>query len=81
MTNIILFDSESDYFKNNQRENDFYNTFYFEQNLNNNDISPNFQVNNSFSILEINSHGQLENFERFESLKKNRKLCQSLQLS
>lgn len=35
----------------------------------------------SFSILEINSHGQLENFERFESLKKNKKLCQLLQLS
>ena len=35
----------------------------------------------SFSILEINSHGQLENFERFETLKKNKKLCQLLQLS
>lgn len=35
----------------------------------------------SFSILEINSHGQLENFERFEILKKNKKLCQLLQLS
>ena len=35
----------------------------------------------SFSILEINSHGQLENFERFDILKKNKKLCQLLQLS
>jgi hypothetical protein len=42
------------------------------------DIIP---TDDSFSILEINSHGQLENFERFESLKKNRKLCQLLQLS
>ena len=35
----------------------------------------------SFSILEINSHGQLENFERFEILKKNKKLRQLLKLS
>jgi len=35
----------------------------------------------SFSILEINSHGQLENFERFETLKGNKKLCQLLRLS
>ena len=49
-----LFDPENDYFINNQRENDFYNTFYFEQNLNNNDILPNFQVNNSFSIFSKN---------------------------
>lgn len=34
----------------------------------------------SFSILEINSHGQLENFERFEILKKNKKLCRLLNL-
>lgn len=34
----------------------------------------------SFSILEINSHGQLENFERFDSLKKNKKLCNLLSI-
>lgn len=34
----------------------------------------------SFSILEINSHGQLENFERFETLKGNKKLCQLLHI-
>ena len=49
-----LFDSENDYFITNQIENDFYNQFYIEQNLNINDISPNFQVNNSFSILGEN---------------------------
>lgn len=42
------------------------------------DIIP---TDDSFSILEINSHGQLENFERFETLKGNKKLCQLLQLS
>jgi hypothetical protein len=42
------------------------------------DIIP---TDDSFSILEINSHGQLENFERFESLKKNKKLCQLMHLS
>ena len=35
---------------------------------------------NSFSILEINSHGQLENFERFETLKRSKKLCQLLHI-
>lgn len=42
------------------------------------DIIP---TDDSFSILEINSHGQLENFERFETLKGNKKLCKLLHLS
>lgn len=41
------------------------------------DIIP---TDGSFSILEINSHGQIENFERFESLKKNKKLCKLLHI-
>lgn len=41
------------------------------------DIIP---TDDSFSILEINSHGQLENFERFEILKDNIKLCKLLHI-
>ena len=68
-----LFDPENDYFINNQRENDFYNTFYFEQNLNNNDILPNFQVNNSFSIFSKNKlNDSSNNIEEIKcEIKKN----------
>ena len=71
-----LFDSENDYFITNQIENDFYNPFYIEQNLNINDISPNFQVNNSFSILSknklnINSSNNIEEIKS-EIVKNNK---------
>ena len=68
-----LFNPENDYFINNQRENDFYNTFYFEQNLNNNDISPNFQVNNSISIFSKNKlNDSSNNIEEIKcEIKKN----------
>ena len=71
-----LFDSENDYFITNQIENDFYNPFCVEQNLNINDISPNFQVNNSFSILSknklnINSSNNIEEIKS-EIVKNNK---------
>ena len=70
------FDSENDYFITNQIENDFYNPFYIEQNLNINDISPNPQANNSFSILSknklnINSSNNIEEIKS-EIVKNNK---------